>query len=52
MKQILADKDVQSRLLNAGAIAAYQPPAGMDKRIHGDFDKWGKVVRDKGIVAN
>ncbi len=52
VKQILADKDVQSRLLNAGAIAAYQPPAGMDKRIRGDFDKWGKVVRDKGIVAN
>ncbi|KQP20612.1 tripartite tricarboxylate transporter substrate binding protein [Pseudorhodoferax sp. Leaf267] len=52
VKQILADKDVQSRLLNAGAIAAYQPPADMATRIRGDFDKWGKVVRDKHIVAN
>jgi len=52
VKQILADKDVQSRLLNAGAIAAYQSPADMAARIGSDFDKWGKVVRDKGIVAN
>jgi tripartite-type tricarboxylate transporter receptor subunit TctC len=39
-------------LLNAGAIAAYQPPAEMDKRIRSDFTKWGQVVRDRGIVVN
>ena len=52
VKQILADKDVQARLLNAGAIAAYQAPADMTARIRGDFDKWGKVVRERKIVAN
>jgi tripartite-type tricarboxylate transporter receptor subunit TctC len=52
VQQILADKDVQERLLNAGAIAAYQPPAEMDKRIRSDFTKWGQVVRDRGIVVN
>jgi len=52
VKQILADKSVQERLMNAGAVAAYGDPAQMGKRIGTDFDKWGKVIRDKQIVAN
>lgn len=46
---ILADKGVQERLLNAGAIANYQPAQKMAQRVKGDYDKWGKVIRDKGL---
>lgn len=52
VKQILADKDVQDRLIKAGAIAAYQDPAQMAARMRGDYDKWGKVIRDKQVVVN
>jgi tripartite-type tricarboxylate transporter receptor subunit TctC len=51
VKQILAEKDVQEKLQNAGTFAAYQTPEQMAKRVRQDFDKWGKVVRDKGISA-
>ncbi|MBV8271046.1 MAG: tripartite tricarboxylate transporter substrate binding protein [Cupriavidus sp.] len=49
--KILADKDVQDKLLKAGAIANYQPPAQMAQRIQQDYAKWGKVIRDKGIAV-
>jgi len=52
VKAILADKDVQDKLLTAGAIGHYEDPAGMAARIRGDYDKWGKVIRDKGISLN
>jgi tripartite-type tricarboxylate transporter receptor subunit TctC len=46
---ILADKGVQDRLLNAGAIANFQSPKQMQARIAGDYDNWGKVLRAKGV---
>lgn len=46
---ILADKGVQDKLLNAGAIANYQSPKQMQARIAGDYEKWGKVIRAKGL---
>ena len=49
VKQILADREVQDKLLNAGAIASYQAPAQMAQRIQQDYTKWGKVIHDKGI---
>lgn len=49
--KILTDKDVQNRLLKAGAIANFQPPAQMSQRIREDYAKWGKVIRDRGIAA-
>ena len=49
VKAILAEKEVQDKLLNAGAIANYQAPAQMAQRVTGDYTKWGKVIRDKGI---
>lgn len=52
VKQILAEKDVQERLLNAGAISAYGDPAQMGARIRTDFDKWGQVIREKKIAVN
>lgn len=49
---ILAQPDVQERLLGAGAIAAYESPEGMAARIKSDNEKWGTLVREKGISAN
>ena len=49
VKAILAEKDVQEKLLNAGAIANYQNADQMARRVSGDYAKWGKVIRDKGI---
>ena len=50
VKAILADKEVQDKLLNAGAIANYQGPDQMAQRVRGDYAKWGQVIRDKGIT--
>ncbi|MDM0117477.1 tripartite tricarboxylate transporter substrate binding protein [Variovorax sp. J22R133] len=52
VKQILLDKDVQAHLVKAGAVAAYGDPAQMSSRIRTDFDKWGKVIRDKNVAVN
>ncbi len=49
VQQILAEKDTQDKLLTAGAIAAYQAPDKMARRIQQDYVKWGTVIRDKGI---
>lgn len=51
LKQILSEKDVQERLEHAGTLAAYQSPDQMAARMRQDYDKWGKVIRDKGISA-
>lgn len=45
------DKETQAKLLNAGAIAAYQPGDAMQKRLVADHARWSKVVREKGISA-
>ncbi len=52
VKEILADPEVQQRLLGAGAFAAYQSPEDMAKRIHDDSEKWGGLIREKGLSAN
>lgn len=49
--KILADKDVQNKLLKIGAIANFQPPPQTSQRIRQDYAKWGKLIRDKGIAA-
>ena len=51
VKQILAEPDTQSRLLNAGAIAFYQSPAEMAGRIQQDYSRWGQLIRDKHIAS-
>jgi len=45
------DKEVQEKLLNAGAIAAYQPGDAMRKRLLADHARWSKVAKDKNITA-
>lgn len=51
VKQILAEPEIQSRLLNAGAIAFYQSPAEMAGRIQQDYTRWGQLIRDKRIAS-
>ncbi len=51
VRQILAEKDTQDKLLAAGAIASFQPPEQMATRVRQDYAKWGKVIRDKGIAV-
>lgn len=43
------DKEVQDRLLGAGAIARFENPAQMGQRIAQDYQRWGQIIRDKGI---
>ena len=51
IKQILAEPDVQTRLLNAGAIARFQSPADMGQRVQRDYARWGQLIRDKRIAS-
>lgn len=50
VRQILADKEIQEKLLNAGAIARFQDPAQMGQHVQQDYAKWGQLIRDKGIA--
>ena len=49
--QILAEKDIQNKLLNVGAIARFQDPAQLAQRVEQDYTKWGKVIQAKGLAV-
>jgi tripartite-type tricarboxylate transporter receptor subunit TctC len=49
--QILAEKETQDKLLNAGAIARFQGPEQLAQRVAHDYTKWGKVIQDKALSA-
>ena len=51
VKEILADKAVQERILGAGAIANFIPAQQLQDSLSKDYAKWSKVVKDKGMVA-
>ncbi len=50
VRQILADKEIQDKLLGVGAIAHFQDPVQMGQRIQNDYGRWGQIIRDKGIA--
>ncbi|MDD0837620.1 tripartite tricarboxylate transporter substrate binding protein [Curvibacter sp. HBC61] len=52
VKAVLADKDTQDKLLQAGTFPAYQSPEQLAQRIRQDDAKWGKVIVDKGISVD
>lgn len=52
MKAILAEPDVQDRLIKAGCYPRYMSVADTAARIRTDFDRFGKVVRDNRITAD
>ena len=49
LKTALADKEVQAKLVKVGTAAAYQPPEQLAARMRADYEKWGKVVQERGI---
>ena len=51
VKEILAEKAVQDRILGAGAIANFMPAQQLQDSLSKDYAKWSKVVKDKGMVA-
>lgn len=51
VKDILAQKDVQERIVGAGAIARFMPAQQLQQSLAQDYAKWGKVVREKGMLA-
>jgi tripartite-type tricarboxylate transporter receptor subunit TctC len=50
--QILAEKEIQDKLLNVGAIARFQDPAQLAQRVEQDYTKWGKVIQTKGLAVD
>ena len=51
VQAILAQPDVQQRILGAGAIAKFLAAPELQKSLEADYAKWSKVVKDKGMVA-
>ncbi|MEF7616762.1 tripartite tricarboxylate transporter substrate binding protein [Aquincola sp. MAHUQ-54] len=52
LKQALSDPATQDKLKTAGVFAAWQSPKDTAERIRRDDEKWGKVVRDKGVTID
>ena len=51
LKAVLAQKDVQDRLVGAGCYAHYMTPAETGRYVTAEFDKWGKVIKDNKILV-
>ena len=49
VQDILAEKEIQDKLRDAGCIASFQGPAQMGQRIQNDYAKWGRVIRDRSV---
>ncbi len=50
VQDILAEKDIQDRLRDAGCIANFQGPSQMGQRVQSDYAKWGRVIRDRSVT--
>jgi tripartite-type tricarboxylate transporter receptor subunit TctC len=49
LREILADADVRTRLLDLGIEAKASTPEELSDRLKSDIDKWGKVIEKAGI---
>jgi tripartite-type tricarboxylate transporter receptor subunit TctC len=49
IQEILAEKETQDKLRDAGCIASFQGPALMGQRVQSDYAKWGRVIRDRSV---
>ncbi|TWG88665.1 tripartite-type tricarboxylate transporter receptor subunit TctC [Cupriavidus gilardii J11] len=45
------DKELQQKLVTAGAIASFQDGKTMQARLNKDYDRWSAIVKAKGISA-
>jgi tripartite-type tricarboxylate transporter receptor subunit TctC len=50
VQDILAEKDIQDRLRDAGCIANFQGPSQMGQRVQSDYAKGGRVIRDRSVT--
>ncbi|MCT9127086.1 tripartite tricarboxylate transporter substrate binding protein [Cupriavidus gilardii] len=51
-REILSnDKELQQKLVTAGAIASFQDGKQMQARLNKDYDRWSAIVKAKGISA-
>ena len=50
--RILNTPDVKETLLKQGLEVSTSTPAAFGVYMKAEFDKWGRVIRDAGIVAN
>jgi len=50
LRQILADEHIQDKLLSAGAIAYFEDATTLQRRLRGDYDKWGQVIKALNIA--
>lgn len=48
---IQSDKELQQKLLSAGAIASFQDGKQMQARLNKDYERWSSIVKNKGISA-
>ena len=51
LKAVLAQKDVQDRLVGAGCYAHYMTPAETGRYVTAEFVKWGKVIKDNKLTV-
>ncbi|NMM75815.1 ABC transporter substrate-binding protein [Acidovorax sp. SRB_14] len=51
LKVIMADPELQQKMIGAGAVANYQTGETMRKRLLSDYDRWSKIAKDKNISA-
>ncbi|MDO5624623.1 MAG: tripartite tricarboxylate transporter substrate binding protein [Pseudomonadota bacterium] len=51
LKTVLAQKEVQDRLVAAGCYAHYMTPAETGRYVTAEFDKWGQVIRDNRLTV-
>lgn len=51
IQEILAQPQVQEKILGAGAIAHYMPAQALNQKLAQEYAKWGKVVKDKNMAA-
>src|SRR5205814_2177765 len=45
----LNDPEVRQKLVRSGAVPAPTSPEEFSKLLESELDKWGKIVREKGI---
>jgi tripartite-type tricarboxylate transporter receptor subunit TctC len=50
--RILNASDIREALLRQGLEVSTSTPEAFAKYMKMEFDKWGKVIHDAGIIAN
>ena len=50
LKAVLALQEVQERLVGAGCYAGYRDAQDMAPYVSAEFDKWGRVIKDKRLA--